>query len=137
MAIELTNHGVVLLQLANAERRLAKRGLRGNFARARAFYRASCEALETMSEDDGECGAEGVEQVTESESVEQSEQGRVQHVRLSDHEVPDGDARKSLGRALRSWARMEGFLGCVLIPYSHAIHFLPLSVLKTIFSVAS
>ena len=37
-------------------------------------------------------------------------------MRLSDGESPDGDARKSLGRALRSWARMEGFLGCALGP---------------------
>ena len=39
------------MQLANAERRLAKRGLQGNFARARAFYRAATEELKGQFED--------------------------------------------------------------------------------------
>ena len=114
----LTNCGCLGLQLANAERRLAKRGLRGNFALARTFYRASCEALEAMPEGEGHDGAglESAEKIAESESEEQSEQSRMQYVRLSNSDVPDGDARKSLGRALRSWARMEGFLG-----YAHQL----------------
>jgi hypothetical protein len=112
MSGRLTRYGCLGLQLANAERRLAKRGLRGNFARARAFYRASCEILEAMSEGDGHHEAECAKKSAESESEERSVQNRGQHVRLSSCEVPDGDAQKSLGRALRSWARMEGFLGC-------------------------
>ncbi len=59
------------------------------------------------------CGVESpAEQNAESERREPCEQSRLQQVRLSDCQSPDGDARKSLGRALRSWARMEGFLGC-------------------------
>lgn len=106
------------LQLANAERRMAKRRTGGSFARARAFYRASVEALEVASAGkQSEAADDNAEQNSESknegetERRDQSERYRVQHVRLSDKEQRDGDLRRSLGRALRSWARMEGYLG--------------------------
>ena len=35
-----------MLQLANIERRLAKRKLQGKYARARVFYRAATEELQ-------------------------------------------------------------------------------------------
>ncbi|BDA46038.1 probable GTP diphosphokinase CRSH, chloroplastic at N-terminal half [Coccomyxa sp. Obi] len=111
-ARSLRSSGTVWLQLANTERRLAKRGLGGSFGRARAYYRASCEALEAECGGSDNCGVESpAEQIAGSERREPSEQSRLQRVRLSDCESPDGDARKTLGRAFRSWARMEGFLG--------------------------
>ncbi len=69
------------MQLANVERRLAKRGLGGSFARARAFYRAGTEELRSCM---GDLSArvhaeEPAGALTVSSSSQEDEQGGIDY----------------------------------------------------------
>ena len=123
-------------QLANAERRLAKRDMGGRFGVARAFYAASVDALEreaafpAVSPDlarpppsasiriPGAAGAaqgaaqpEGGALRRQADAARRRAAEEEQHVRVSESEKLDGDPARDLVRALRSWARTEGWLG--------------------------
>ncbi len=70
------------MQLANVERRLAKRGLGGSFARARAFYRAATEELKSCmgALSSGAYAEEAAEALTVSSSNQEDEEGGISHV---------------------------------------------------------
>ena len=63
-----------LLQLANVERRLAKRELGGNFARARVFYRAATEELRGYSAEVSTPAEQQANNQVDSKSDQQQQQ---------------------------------------------------------------
>ena len=91
-----------MLQLANIERRLAKRKLQGKYARARVFYRAATEELQ-------EC------QLDFQGSERPAAQSPKPDAESADSQPSSGmsgcSPQKDLVLGLQSWARMEGFLG--------------------------
>ena len=132
---------ISLVQLANLERRLAKRSLQGKYACARALYRAATEVLKQFLAE-LESSASPAEQQSsvpgdagpskqEAESLSAHEQTGQSNIdaesRGSMLERPLRTAEKSFGssapadvrqsmrqdlvRGLQSWASMEGSLG--------------------------
>ena len=129
-----------VMQLANVERRLAKRGLGGSFARARAFYRAATEEL-MICMGDPSSGVHAEKTADVSSRGQEEEQGalhRASQQPVATQKGGAGDGRvlpqhpggspsagcagpdagsevpvlqSHLVRGLQSWARMEGFLG--------------------------
>ena len=84
------------MQLANAERRLAKRGLQGNFARARAFYRAATEELKgfvgNLSSSGEPVEEQAQAQTAASKGSQKVEQGRMSWTSQEDASPQRGDA---------------------------------------------
>ena len=91
-----------MLQLANIERRLAKRKLQGKYARARVFYRAAAEELQECQLDfrdrEGPAAQSSISDVKSAEPPQS-------------FGVSSCSPQKDLVLGLQSWARMEGFLG--------------------------
>ena len=92
-----------MLQLANTERRLAKRKLQGKYARARVFYRAATEELQACQSD-----LPGSKRSAAQSSNADAESAEPHHSSGTSSCSP----QKDLVLGLQSWARMEGFLGC-------------------------
>ena len=91
-----------MLQLANIERRLAKRKLQGKYARARVFYRAATEELqECQLEFQGSKSPAAQSSRADAESAEPQQSSGMSSC----------SPQKDLILGLQSWARMEGFLG--------------------------
>ncbi len=91
-----------MLQLANIERRLAKRKLQGKYARARVFYRAAAEELqECQLEFQGSVGPTAQSSQPDADSAAPQQSSGLSSC----------SPQKDLVLGLQSWARMEGFLG--------------------------
>jgi hypothetical protein len=155
------HNGRTWLQLANAERRLAKRHAGGRFALSRVYYAAAVAALEAevafgppnaassaaaaetsirvVGSSGGCAHAAAAAQLAAWDGSsaaareplaaapplklrrgppqrEAAGQPGPRLLRAPDEAPPDGDAGKDRVRALRSWARMEGWLGCARGP---------------------
>ncbi len=70
---------ICLVQLANVERRLAKRGLQGNFACARIFYRAATEELGACIAESSSSNTEHTSQHASAQAAGTAAQEHVQH----------------------------------------------------------
>ena len=91
-----------MLQLANIERRLAKRKLQGKYARARVFYRAAIEELQDCQlEFQGSKSPAAQSSKPDVESAEPQQSSGMLSC----------SPQKDVVLGLQSWARMEGFLG--------------------------
>lgn len=129
------------MQLANLERRLAKRSLQGKYACARALYRAATEELQQFlaelessaspAEQQSSVPGDAASSKQEAESLSAHEQTGQSDIDAESRgpmlERPSQTAEKSFGssapvgvrqsmrrdlvRGLQSWASMEGSLG--------------------------
>ena len=145
---------ICLVQLANVERRLAKRGLQGNFACARIFYRAATEELRACVAESSSSNTEHTPQHASAQAAGTAAQKHVQHSSNVDLQAqqhlatPAAESRAALGhkqaehlagnteslaainaapspqsdlvKGLQSWARMEGFLGYLPLPFCYS-----------------
>lgn len=147
---------ICLVQLANVERRLAKRGLQGNFACARIFYRAATEELRACVAESSTSNTEHSPQHASAQAAGTAAQKHVQHSSNVDLQAQqhlatpaaDAESRAALGhkqaehhagnteslaaingapspqsdlvKGLQSWARMEGFLGYLPLPFCYS-----------------